>query len=67
METTYKHKENSGSGFLNDKEGNDRRPDYKGSADIGGEDYYVAMWRRETKDGKEYLYMSLEKKGEVPF
>jgi len=67
METTYKHKENSGSVFLNDKEGNDRRPDYKGSADIGGEDYYVAMWRRETKDGKEYLSMSLEKKGEVPF
>ena len=67
MDTTYKHKTNSGSAFLNDKEGNERRPDYKGSADIGGEDYYIAMWKREMKDGKEYFYVSLEKKGEAPF
>jgi hypothetical protein len=57
----YKHKENSGSTFLNDKEGNERRPDYKGSADIGGEDYYVAMW------SKEYYHISFEKKSDAPF
>jgi len=64
---TYKHKKNSGSAFLNDKEGNEKRPDYKGSTDIDGEDYYVALWHRESGSGKEYYYISLEKKSEAAF
>ena len=56
----YEHKENSGSIFQNDKEGKEARPDYTGTARIGGVDYRIASWINNTKDGKEYLSLKYE-------
>ena len=35
---------NSGVLFKNDKSGNDRAPDYKGSGEIDGEQYWISGW-----------------------
>ena len=67
MNKKYEHKNNTGTAFLNDKEGNERRPDLKGSAKIDEEDYLVACWLKKSESGKEYYSMSFEKKSEAPF
>ena len=51
--------------FPNDKQGNDRRPDYRGSAVIEGVDYNISAWvKKSKKSDDEYLSLSFEKKGE---
>ena len=50
----YEHKENAGSIFRNDKEGNEKRPDLTGTANVGGVVYNVASWENTTMDGKQY-------------
>ena len=52
----YEHKENSGSIFRNDKEGNEKRPDLTGTANIGGVVYDVASWDNTTMDGGKQYY-----------
>jgi len=59
---TYERKPNTGSAFLNDKEGNEKRPDYKGTVNIEGKDHYVAIWNRTSKGGKQYVYLAFEDK-----
>jgi hypothetical protein len=38
----------SGVLFKNDKGDNEKRPDYKGSAEIEGVQYWVSAWIRDT-------------------
>ena len=45
-----------GSLFKNDKKEKDSQPDYKGSLNVGGTDYWLAAWLKTGKSGK---YMSL--------
>ena len=52
----YEHKENSGSIFKNDKEGNEKRPDLTGTANIDGIVYDVASWENTTMDGGKQYY-----------
>lgn len=51
--------EGSGSLFKNDKEGNEKRPDYRGELLVGGQIYFISAWIREGKKGK---FMSLSVK-----
>jgi uncharacterized protein (DUF736 family) len=46
--------------FVNDKGGNDKRPDYKGTALIGGIEYEVALWNRVSQKGTAYLSGSMK-------
>jgi uncharacterized protein (DUF736 family) len=46
--------------FVNDKCGNDKRPDYKGTALIGGVEYEVALWNRVSQKGTQYLSGSMK-------
>ena len=41
--------------FKNDKEGNEKRPDYTGSIDVDGTEYWMSAW---IKDGKKGKFMS---------
>jgi hypothetical protein len=52
----YEMREGSGSLFKNDKDGNEKRPDYRGDALINGEVLEIAAWIKEGKNGK---FMSL--------
>ncbi len=48
----YQQRENSGSLFKNDKREKDSQPNAKGSALIGGVEYWVDAWTKEGKNGK---------------
>ncbi len=61
---SYEHKPGTFSLFKNDKEGNDKRPDYKGDGmDLDGNPIKVSAWLREGKKGK-YLSCKFEAKEE---
>lgn len=51
----------SGVLFKNDKDGNEKRPDYKGSAEIEGVQYWVSAWIRDGAKGK-FMSMKYERK-----
>lgn len=53
---------NSGALFTNDQGDNPKRPNYKGSLNIGGKDYEIAAWNRTAKSGKEYISLKVEEK-----
>ena len=58
---------NSGMLFKNDKGDNEKRPDYKGSVNVGGVEYWLSGWVRvagETskRAGEKFISMKLEPK-----
>lgn len=53
----FQHKPDSGSLFKNDRREKDTHPHAKGSALIGGVEYWVSAWTNEGKNGK---YQSLK-------
>lgn len=64
---------NRGAIFRNDKEGgNPNWPDYRGSINVDGKDFWLDAWIKESKkDGKKYMSLSIKPKlssdkGSVP-
>ena len=56
--------DNTNSGILtkNDKQGNESRPDYRGSINVDGVDYWISAWIKTGRDGTKLAgqkYMSL--------
>ncbi len=54
--------ENSGLLAKNDKQGNDSRPDYRGSINVDGTEYWLSAWIKTGRDGTKLAgqkYMSL--------
>ncbi len=52
----YKHKQNSGSLFQNDRAEKDKAPNMKGSINIEGKLFYLSAWTNISKnDKKKYL------------
>lgn len=56
---------NSGALFKNDKDGNESRPDYKGSINVGGVDYWISSWLKTSKKGTKFMSLSVQPKDEV--
>lgn len=56
----YEIKDNTFSLFENDKKGNDKAPDYKGKGKVSGVEVKVAVWKRTSQSGVEYLSGSIE-------
>lgn len=48
--------DNRGVLFKNDKQGNEKRPDYTGKINVEGKDYQLSAWIKEGRSGK---FMSL--------
>lgn len=67
----YEQKPGSGSLFRNDKKGNEKAPDYRGSGkDLNGNDIWLSGWVRKSEKGTQYLSISIqpkEAKQEEPF
>ena len=53
---------NKGVLFKNKKKEADNHPDYNGSINIDGTEYWLSAWINTTKDGMKYMALS---KGEV--
>jgi hypothetical protein len=58
----YEQKDNSGAMFVNDKKETDSHPDRKGSAMIGGVDYWVSGWINESSKGTKYMSLKFTPK-----
>ena len=51
--------------FKNNKDGNEKRPDYRGSAVINNVDYNLSAWiKASQKTGDKYMSIRIEAKGE---
>ena len=58
---------NKGVLFKNDQGDNPKRPQYRGSLNVGGTDYNISAWIRESrKDGSKFMSLSVEPKREKP-
>ena len=53
-------KPNTFSLFENDKKGNDKSPDYRGKGLIDGKEVRIAIWKRKSASGIEYLSGTIE-------
>ena len=52
---------NTGILFLNDQGDNPKRPNYKGKIDIDGVEHPIAGWIRQSKNGVEFISLSVDK------
>ncbi len=50
--------DNRGTLHKNNKNGNEKRPDYRGRATIAGVDYQIAGWVRQGDFGGNYLSLA---------
>ena len=51
--------------FKNDKQGQEKRPDYRGSCVINNVDFNVSGWiKTSQKSGDKYMSLSFQPKGE---
>lgn len=46
----------------NDKDGNEKRPDYKGTMQLNGVEYVLSAWIRTSKAGNKYMSGAMEEK-----
>ena len=53
---------NSGALFKNDKKGNESWPDYTGSLNAGGVEYWLSAWIKKSKKGQTFMSLSLQEK-----
>jgi hypothetical protein len=76
----YEQRDDSGSLFKNDKREKDTHPNARGSAKIGGVEYWVDAWTKKDKNGNPWQSLSFKRKdaskpaakkpaddGDVPF
>ena len=58
---------NRGSLFKNTKKEEDRHPDYNGSINIEGTEYWLNAWIKESKkDGTKFFSLSVKEKQDSP-
>lgn len=50
---------NQGVLFQNDKDGNEKRPDYKGKLNVNGKNLEIAGWKRLSKKGQPFLSLKV--------
>lgn len=55
-----------GALFRNDKKETETHPDYKGSINVGGTEYWLSSWIKTSKDGKKYMSLSVKAKDAQP-
>ena len=53
---------NTGALFKNDRREKDTHPEYKGSINVGGEEYWLSAWVKTSKNGAKYFSLSVQPK-----
>lgn len=54
----------SGALFDNDRRTTDRHPNLRGSATVGGVEYWVSAWNKRSAGGKDYISLAFTPKDE---
>ena len=55
---------NTGALFRNKEKKTDKHPDYRGTINVGGAEYYLASWLKTSKAGEKYMSLSVTEKNE---
>lgn len=55
---------NQGALFENRNRQSDRSPDYKGTLNVDGTEYWVSAWVKTSRKGEDYISMSVTPKEE---
>lgn len=55
---------NRGALFKNDRKEKETQPDYKGSLNVGGVDYWISSWLSTSKAGAKYMSLAVNPKEE---
>ena len=58
--SNYEQKEGQGSLFRNDKKGNEKAPDYRGSMKWKNQTLNVVGWVKDAKNGSKFLSLKVE-------
>jgi len=53
---------NRGALFKNNNKETDRHPDYKGSINVGGTEYWLSAWMKTSAKGTRYMSLSVTEK-----
>jgi hypothetical protein len=53
---------NKGALFQAKEKKTDKHPDYDGSINIDGKDFWLAGWRKTSKNGNQFLSLSIKPK-----
>ena len=53
---------NRGSLFKNDRKDDAKFPDYKGSLNVVGVEYWLSAWLKLSKDGAKFMSLSIKNK-----
>lgn len=53
---------NRGVLFKNDDKKTERQPDYTGSLNVGGKEFFLDAWIKEAKTGRKYMSVSVKEK-----
>ncbi len=60
----FSQNDNSGALFKNDKkQEGDNRPNYRGSAKVGGDEVWVSAWLKKDRNGNMFMSLAFEEKG----
>ena len=57
---------NRGALFKNTRKETDKHPDYKGSINVDGTEYWVSSWLKVSGKGEKYLSLSVQPKDSAP-
>ena len=58
---------NKGALFKNHKKESDRHPDYKGSLNVNGQEFWISSWLNTSKKGEKYMSLSVTPKDNESF
>lgn len=61
MATEYDNT-NRGVLFINDRKESEQHPDRTGTINVGGKEYFLSGWLKTSKQGKQFLSLSVKPK-----